>query len=300
MAIKSGLGIGLESLIPTNTKTVTKNINNNIELENNLSGNKVILEIDVDKIFENPYQPRKKFDQSSLEDLANSIKEQGILQPLVVTRKGRGEYELVAGERRLKASKIAGFKKVSVIVKELSDQKKMEAAFVENIQRENLNTMEEAKTCQNLKDKFDLTTEEIAHSIGKSRETVSNSLRMLSLPAEVQRYILNGDITKALAMSILKVSDSEKQILLAKEIMQKKLSQKEVEKIVNSQMIIKNKKTAIAEVDKHLLELEKKLSEGLKTKVKITGKTNKGKIVIDFFSEEELGEIMEIITHNIL
>lgn len=289
--INSGLGIGLSSLIP----------NKKINIENNgqTAGNsrEIVLDVEIDKISPNPYQPRKKFDHAALEELAESIKEQGILQPLVASKLSDGSYELIAGERRLKASKIAGLRKVPVIIKNFSSQKKMEAAFVENAQRENLNAIEEAKFYENLKQEFDLTLEEIAQSVGKSKETISNALRVLNLPAEVQRRIIEGKISKSLALEILKLDGIEKQILLAKKIDEEGLSGKEIAEIIKNQDKISVKGADIPTNPKNekLASTEKELQEKLGTKVKISGSLNRGKIAIDFFGEEELTRIARSI-----
>lgn len=290
--INSGLGMGLQSLIPAK-KTIqnqTQNLNQDVEA----GAGERILEIEIEKISPNPYQPRRRFEQSALEELAASIKEQGMLQPLVATKTGDDSYELVAGERRLKASKIAGLKKVPVIIKKFSNLKKMEAAFVENAQRENLNPIEEAKVYQNLKNEFDLTLDEIANSVGKSKETVFSSLRILTLPAEIQRQILDSKISKSLALIILKLSDVEKQILLAKKITEEGVSAKEAENIVKvqSRMPILNKKTAGA-ADENILRLENELRGRLRMEVRISGRIDKGKITIEFFNKEELDKILE-------
>lgn len=284
MSQKSGLGMGLSSLIP-NKKT-----NENIKTEKAKNIEDKILEIDIDKISANPYQPRKKFDQDALENLASSIKEQGILQPLLVTDKGMGEYELVAGERRLRASKLAGLKKVPVILKEFSEKKKIEVALVENIQRENLNLIEEAKVYQQLKDDYDLTLDETAETVGKSRETISSALRIFDLPAEVQRLIADGKISKMQAGLILKLKNIEEQILLAKKIANDGLSGKETEIIVEKKLntLNPNKKISVKNIDSRLSKIEEELANALKTKVKISGRAGKGKIVIEYYSEEEL------------
>lgn len=291
--INSGLGMGLQSLIPAKKiiQDQTQNLNQAGEIGER------ILEIEVEKISPNPYQPRKRFDQGALEDLAASIKEQGMLQPLVVTKTGDDSYELVAGERRLKASKIAGLKKVPVIVREFSSLKKMEAAFVENVQRENLNPIEEARVYQNLKDEFDLTLDEIAQSVSKSKETVSGAFRILSLPAEVQRFVAEGKVSKSQANIILKLENIEEQILLAKKIVNEGLSVKEAEKIAENKISagLGTKKIGVKNIDSRLSKIEEELAEVLKTKVRIIGKPEKGKIVIEFFSEEELDLMIDRI-----
>lgn len=294
--INSGLGMGLSSLIP-NKKTIQEQIKDSGKAEE--AGGERILEIDIEKISANPYQPRTKFDEDALADLAESIKRQGVLQPLLVTAKGQGEYQLVAGERRLRASKIAGLKKVPAILKEMTEQKKMEAALVENIQRENLNLIEEAKVYQQLKDDYDLTLDEVAETVGKSRESVAGNLRLLNLPAEIQRFVMDGKISKSHANIVLKLNNIEDQILLAKKIVNEGLSAKEAEAIVekkNSLGVSVIKKIGIKTIDSRLSKIEQNLSEALKTKVKISGNVNRGKIIIEFFNEEELGEVSKGIS----
>ena len=257
---------------------------------------KTIFYIEIDKIKSNPYQPRKDIGKVRLQELADSIKEHGILQPLVVTKVGNDAYQLIAGERRLKASKIAGLSEVPVIIRDSSEQEKVELALIENIQRDNLNPIEKAYAFKKLIDKFDFIQQDIAKRIGKSRETVANTLRLLNLPAEIQRAILANKITEGHGRAILTLSDLEKQILLFGEILKKKLSVRQTEavakKIVNSfskKSKTKNKKEA------YLVDLENKISEALGTRVRLTRKGKKGKLIIEFFSQEELNNLVDRI-----
>jgi len=257
---------------------------------------KTIFYIEIDKIKSNPYQPRKNIGKVRLQELADSIKEHGILQPLVVTKIGNDAYQLIAGERRLKASKIAGLSEVPVIIRDSSEQEKVELALIENIQRDNLNPIEKAYAFKKLIDKFDFIQQDIAKRVGKSREAVANTLRLLNLPAEIQRAILANKITEGHGRAILALSDLEKQILLFGEILKKKLSVRQTEavakKILNSfskKSKTKNKKEA------YLVDLENKISEALGTRVRLTRKREKGKLIIEFFSQEELDNLVDRI-----
>lgn len=299
MATKSGLGMGLSSLIPVKNNIKIKTEKGSAK-EAARDGGSGILEIDIDNISANPYQPRTSFEEGALKDLADSIKEQGVLQPLLVTEKESGEYQLVAGERRLRASKMAGLKKVPAILKEFSEQEKMEVALVENIQRENLNPIEEARVYRQLKDDYDLTLDEVAETVGKSSQTISSSIKLLSLPVEAQRYLASGQLSKLQANTILKLNNIEEQILLADKIVKDGLSQKDAETIVEKKTgsIVGSKKAGSKKIDNRLAKIEEELSGALETKVKVSGNIGRGKVVVEFFSEEELDRIMKHVTRN--
>lgn len=284
--------MGLSSLIPVKNNIKIKT-EKEADREAVRDGGSGILEIDIDKISANPYQPRTSFEEGALKDLADSIKEQGVLQPLLVTKKDSGEYQLVAGERRLRASKMAGLKKVPAILKEFSEQEKMEVALVENIQRENLNPIEEARVYRQLKDDYDLTLEEVAETVGKSGQTISSSIKLLSLPAQTQRYLVSGQLSKLQANTILKLNNIEEQILLSDKIVKEGLSQKDAENIVEKKTgsSIISKKAGSKKIDSRLAKIEEELSGALETKVKVSGNIGRGKVVVEFFSEEELDRI---------
>ncbi len=288
------LGKGLQSLIPPKDDNVRlSDVSESAQPTKHRRKN--ILYIEIEKIKRNPYQPRKNFDKAKLQELADSIKEHGILQPLVVTQT-RDNYQLIAGERRLGAAKIAGLSEVPIIIRDSSDREKLELALVENLQRDNLNPIEKAYAFKKLIDEFNFIQQDVAKKIGKSREVVANTLRLLNLPAEIQRAILNNKITEGHGRAILTLSDIEKQLLLFKEILNKKLSVRQAEAMTR-----KITKTLPAKLkpktrkDANLRDIEDKLSNILGTRVKLTRKGKKGKIIIEFFSQEELDNIINKI-----
>lgn len=258
--------------------------------------------IEVEKIKPNPFQPRKEFDEVKLRDLADSIKQYGILQPLVVTRreieKSDGglavEYELIAGERRLRASKLAMLTQVPVLIrigeegKEEQDRMKLELAIIENLQREDLNPVDRAKAFQRLVDEFGFKHNQIAHKVGKSREYVSNTLRILALPEEILAALAARRINEGHTRPLLMLSGrAEEQMTLYKEIIFKKLNVREAERIARRIAVEKARKKD-ASLDPEILELEHELTEKLGTRVQIEKREVGGKIVIDFFSREDV------------
>lgn len=251
--------------------------------------------ISIEKIKSNPHQPRKSLNKVRLQELADSIKAHGILQPLVVTRAG-DEYQLIAGERRLEAAKIAGLSEVPVIVRDSSEQEKLELALVENLQRDNLNPIEKAYAFKKLADEFNFIQEDIAKRVGKSREAIANTLRLLELPAEIQRAILENKISEGHGRAISTLPDIEKQPLLLKEILRKKLSVRQAEALAKKFATGLDKRIRMkTRKDSHLKDLEDRLSNILGTRVKLTRKGKKGKITIEFFSREELDSIIDKI-----
>ena len=260
--------------------------------------------VEVDKIRPNPYQPRKEFDEDALQSLAESIKQYGVLQPLVVTRKEEETpdgglkvyYELVAGERRLRAAKLAGLTQVPVLIrdKEDTDQEKLELAIIENLQREDLNPIDRALAFRRLADEFKMTHAQIAQKIGKSREYVTNTLRLLSLPEDIQRAIANGIISEGHARPLLMLSDKpDEQNTLFKEITLKKLTVREAEHIARA---IATEKIRKNNIPPKIRELEKKLSEKLGTRVRIETKDGGvGRVHIDFTSEADLEHLMKLV-----
>jgi ParB family transcriptional regulator, chromosome partitioning protein len=264
--------------------------------------------IEVDKIRPNPYQPRHEFDQAKLKDLAESIRMYGILQPLVVTRKeifpeGGGlvvEYELISGERRLRASKLAGLAQVPAIIRngEEDARVKLELAIIENLQREDLNPVDRARAFERLASEFNFKHNQIAEKVGKSREYVSNSMRLLSLPADLLSSLSEGKITEGHARPLMMLNDRpEEQMTLFKEIMVKKLTVREAEGIARRIAYDKVRKKERA-FDPVIVELEAKLTESLGTRVHIEQKEVGGKILIDFFSNEDLQSILRLVSAN--
>lgn len=293
--IKSGLGAGLNSLIPK--RKINRGESSNHVEESSKDFKEPVLEIDVLKISPNPHQPRVKFEQDALQELADSIREQGVLQPIIVTKKGGSDnYELVAGERRLRAAKMAGLKKIPAIVKKYSEERKLEVALIENVQRENLNIIEEAKVYLNLRDDFDLSLQEIADNVGKNPEYVSVAMKMLELPAEIQKLVAERKLSRNHGILILKVGDVEKMILLAKKVIDDKLTTSETEEIIARKFPEKNIKSnrgRSRNIDQELIKIENKLTDVLHTKVKLSGAIDRGSITLMFFSKDELDKLLK-------
>lgn len=249
-----------------------------------------IQEIEVAKISPNPFQPRKLFEAIALRELADSIQEHGVIQPLVVTITPIG-YELVVGERRFRAAQLAGLEKVPAIIKEsMVDQTKLEVALIENIQRQELNPIEEAQAYERLMKTFDMTQEQVAKKVGKSRPAVANTVRLLNLPAEIQRGVIEGKIMEGHARALLGLLDPEKMILMYKLVMEQNLNVRQVEAKVR-ELTVKKQMDAVA-LDPKLMALESELRGKLGTQVKIQRQGQGGKITIEFFSDEELQEIV--------
>lgn len=274
-----GLGKGLNALITSNM----------IEEEEH------VLEIPVADIRPNPYQPRKEFESSAIEELAQSIKEHGIIQPLIVRKSIKG-YELVAGERWLRAAKSLGLKKVAAVVKDYSDQQLMEIALIENLQRENLNPLEEAEAYEKLISHHSYTQEQLAKKIGKSRPHVANMLRLLQLPEQIRKMVSASDLSMGHARALLGVEKEELQLQLAKEAVKKGLSVRQLEELVKQANVSRetSKKKPLKK-EPQLIQLEERLRSRLGTSVKIKKGTKRGKIEIDFYSQEDLQRILEIL-----
>jgi ParB family chromosome partitioning protein len=249
-----------------------------------------IQEIEVAKISPNPFQPRKVFESHALRELADSIKEHGVIQPLVVTKTPVG-YELIVGERRFRAAQLAGLEKVPAIIKEaMVDQTKLEVALIENIQRQELNPIEEAQAYERLMKTFNLTQEEVAKKVGKSRPAVANTVRLLNLPAEIQRGVIEGKITEGHGRAILGLTDPEKMLLMYKLVQEQALNVRQVEAKVRE--LTTKRQMDSAAPDPKLLALESELRGKLGTQVKIQRQGQGGKITIEFFSDEELSELI--------
>ncbi len=288
--MSQALGRGLSSLIPK--KTVEKDSSN----EDNkvlkvLSDKDRIFHIDPSLIEVNPYQPRHNFSDISLQELVDSIKEHGIMQPLVVTRKGKG-YELIAGERRLRSAKLAKLTVVPVIIREASQQKKLELALIENLQRQNLDAIETARAYERLMNEFNLSQEATAKRVGKARSSVANILRLLELPEEIQRALSSGRISEAHAKYLLGISEKTKQLILFKKILHQNLSvsqtHEETKRLGGTKAA--QIKPNYADGDK-----EKKLRAFFGTKAKIMRAKKGGRVILDFYSDGELDNIIEKI-----
>jgi len=288
-----GLGRGLGSLIPKKTVTYGKNPFKSEVAEEEvviLQDNDRILKINPDRIDLNPHQPRTHFAENSLNDLAESIRQHGIIQPLIVTKKN-DHFELIAGERRLRSARILKLKEVPVIVREEKEQKKLELALIENLQRENLNPLETAYAYRRLIDEFNITQEEAANRVGKARSSIANALRLLALPAIIQEALSQGKITEAHAKYLLGLEGENKQLNMLKKIMRHNLTVAETDREIK-----KLGGTKAAKVKDYSDQArEEELSECLATKVEIKRQGRGGKILIDFYSEEELSEIINKI-----
>jgi len=288
-----GLGRGLSSLIPKKTITYGQNPFANPAADAELAvvqDGERILKISPDRIKMNPQQPRKNFTDAALNDLAESIKEHGIIQPLVVTRQGQ-DFELIAGERRLRSAKLAGLKEVPVIVREEKEQKKLELALIENLQREDLNPLETAFAYQRLIAEFNITQEEAAHKVGKARSSVANALRLLTLPAAAQEALASGKITEAHAKYLLGLEGETKQLAMLKKIMRQNLTVAETDREIK-----RLGGTKAAKVKDYFDRAkEDELSEFLSTKVEIRRQGKGGKVLIDFYSDDELQVIIRKI-----
>ncbi|SHH77221.1 chromosome partitioning protein, ParB family [Caloranaerobacter azorensis DSM 13643] len=286
---KRGLGKGLAALIPDEPL-------HNIE---NDSENRVI-NIDVSLIQPSKEQPRRKFTLDSLNELAESIKVHGLIQPIIV-RKIDDRYEVVAGERRLRAAKIAGFKQIPCIVKDFENRKSAEVALVENIQRKDLNPIEEAIAYKRLMENYNLTQDEISIVVGKSRPYITNTLRLLNLSQQVIDFILENKLTSGHGRALLQINDSNIQIKIAKEIIEKKLSVRETEKLIKElKKDGKRKKKNKNETEKDIfiLDVEEQLRKILGTKVQIVKGKKKGKIEIEYYNQDDLDRILDIILNS--
>lgn len=296
MAVKKkGLGKGLDSLIVPN-KNAESSEDNKTKKE---SKEEVISSeqmIKINMVEPNRDQPRKNFEEDALLELADSIKQFGVLQPLLV-RKQKDYYEIIAGERRWRAAKMAGMKEVPVIVKEFTEQEIVEIGLIENIQRENLNPIEEAMAYKRLMEEFKLKQDEIAERVSKSRTAVTNSMRLLKLDDRVQQMIIEDMISTGHARALLAIEDKDQQYELANLIFDEKLSVRDVEKLVKS---LKNpkkvKEKKIVENSFVYTNLEEKMKEVIGTKVSISSKgKGKGKIEIEYYSDEELERVFDMI-----
>ena len=291
MAVKKGLGKGLDSLI-------TDKVSKPVKPKSEHAADAVM--IDIKKVEPNREQPRKKFDEDALIELSESIKQFGVLQPLLCQERD-DYYEIIAGERRWRAAKIAGIKEVPVIIKKLSEQEIMEISLIENLQREDLNPIEEALAYKRLIDEFKLKQDEVAERVSKSRTAVTNAMRLLKLNEEVQQMVIDEMLTTGHARALLGIEDQDIQYVLAQQIFDQKLSVRDTEKLVKSmQNEKKGKKKEPEKLDSKLLAIYSDLEEQMKkimgTKVLINSKnSNSGKIEIEYYSQDELDRIIDLI-----
>ncbi|MBR5931564.1 MAG: ParB/RepB/Spo0J family partition protein [Lachnospiraceae bacterium] len=282
-AAKGGLGKGLDLLIPGASEEKEE---------------KNVILLKTSMIEPNKGQPRKTFDDAKIEELAQSIKQYGIIQPIIVSKKD-DYYQIIAGERRWRAAKKAGVKEVPVVVKDYSDREVAEISLIENIQREDLNPIEEAQSYKQLIDEYHLTQEELAQRVSKSRTVITNAMRLLKLHKDVQKMLVDGTISAGHARALLALEDQKQQLQIAKEIQEKNLSVRETEDLVKA---LNEKKPSTKKKEKDdgmgfiYRDLEKKMTAALGTKVKIKRKDKgKGKIEISYFSEDELDRLYGII-----
>jgi len=281
---KRGLGKGLGALIPEPSV---------------FTSGRTIVNIDVHKIVPSPRQPRSEFAQESLNELANSIKSQGIIEPILARVRG-GKYELVAGERRFRAAKKAGLTVIPAIVKDFSDEESLEISLIENLQREDLNPMDEAEAYVRLSREFKLTQGEIAKRVGKDRSTITNMIRLTELPREIQVSLRKGQITVGHARPLLSLNNSADRLALWKQILKNNLNVRDVEFLIQG----KGKKIAAYQrgrkrkftKNEELNDLTELLTSHLGTKVRIYGSQSRGKIEINYFSQEDLERLIELIT----
>ena len=290
MSKKFGLGKGLNALIPEDTvilepkKGKDKNDDNGYSL------------IDINLIKSNESQPRKLFDDEKIMELAESIKSNGIIQPLIL-RKDKYEYIIVAGERRWRAAKYIGIKEIPAVIMDLTEKQILEISLIENIQREDLNSIEEAIAYKKLITDFDLTQEQLSKRIGKSRVAITNTMRLLNLSEDVQQYIIEGVISEGHGRALLAITDSKLQCELAQNVIDDKLSVRELEFLIRKLKTKSepSKSKAKKETNPYYKEVIEKLENYFGTKVNVTNKNNKGKIEIEYYSEEDLQRILEII-----
>lgn len=260
------------------------------------------IEIPLDRISFSPYQPRKRYDDEGFEDLVRSVRVHGILQPIVVRAKGENNYELVAGERRVRAASAAGLTKIPAVVRDLTNQQSLEVALIENLQREDINPIEAALAYRRLIDEFDLSQDDIGFRLGKSRSAVANTLRLLNLPEEIRDSIARNEISEGHGRALLSIEDAERQRSVWRQIAERKLSVREAERLCREEAERKaaergvSRETSMAHTDDPILRhLEEQLRRRLGTKVSISRGRRGGCIQIDFYSEEDLDRIVSLM-----
>ena len=299
MAVKrGGLGKGLDSLIPDTGKVAEKEkkvkvVEKVVEKEEEKPTE---IKLKINEVEPNRNQPRQKFDEEALQELAESIRQFGVLQPLIV-QKRKDYYEIIAGERRWRAAKLAGLKEVPVVIRDMSEQEIMEISLIENIQRENLNPIEEAAAYKKLLEEFGLKQEEVAERVAKSRTAVTNSMRLLKLDERVQQMVIDGMLTTGHARALLAIEDPEVQFQTAVRVYNEKMSVRDVEKLVKNQdRKIPEKKQEDPQQQAVFHDLEERMKLALGTKVSINRKDQKkGKIEIEYYSMEDLERLMDIL-----
>jgi ParB family transcriptional regulator, chromosome partitioning protein len=286
---KKGLGRGLSALIPTGPETKTEP-----------RDQRSTLEVDVDRIAPSPFQPRRTFDEAKIEELAASIRNQGIIQPLVVRPKGDG-FELIAGERRWRASMKAGLTRVPVVLRDASDHEALQLALVENLQREDLNPIEEASGYRRLQEEFHWSQEEMAEKVGKSRPAIANSLRLLALPAEVQQEVAAGNLPAGQARALLGLHTEALILAACRDVIAKGLSTRETEKMVRLLIVGRKRRRGVPLIDPDLKSIVENLQRVLGTRVRLIPKARsaKGKIEIEYYATADLERIIQTITKGL-
>ena len=282
---KRGLGRGLQALIPEGEKRPETSV---------FLGGRTIVNIDLDSVFPNPRQPRTEFGEDTLEELTQSIRSEGVIQPILV-RPRTGGYELIAGERRWRAAKRAGLNRIPAIVKDFNDRQTLELALIENLQREDLNPLDEALGFAKLQAEFNMTQEQIAERVGKHRATVANALRLLELPDTIRESLGRGEITAGHARALLAFETPDAQIAMWQETREKNLSVREVE--LRKPASSRKSKVQPQRLAQHpdLQPIQEELTGRLGTRVSVVGSPERGRIIIDFFSKEDLDRILEIL-----
>ena len=291
---KRGLGRGLDAILQSPETDITSR---------DISGDYVagaVAEIDINLIEANPFQPRTEFDEEALEELAQSIKEQGIIQPITVRKLGYNRYQLISGERRLRASKLAGLTKIPAFIRIANDEQMLELALIENIHRENLNAIEVAISYQRLIDECNLTQEEVSEKVGKSRSAVANFLRLLKLPPEVQLAIRDGHISMGHARALININDKEEQLKLLQQIIMDEMTVRQTEELADKAKGKAEKERKQTNfIPEHFKSKIKTLSQTLNTKVKVKRDIKgHGSVVIDFKDEAEFDRIMELFNNK--
>ncbi len=287
------LGRGLDKILGSPETDITSK---------DISGDFVagaVAEIDINLIETNPFQPRTEFDETALRELAQSIKEQGVIQPVTVRKLGYNKYQLISGERRLRASKMAGLDKIPAFIRVANDEQMLELALIENIHRENLNAIEVAISYQRLIDECNLTQEEVSEKVGKSRSAVANFLRLLKLPPEVQLAIRDGHISMGHARALINITDKEEQLKLLQQIIMEEMNVRQTEELADKAKGTNKEKKQTNFIPEHFKSKIKTLSQTLNTKVKVKRNIKgQGSVVIDFKDEAEFDRIMELFNNK--
>ena len=300
--VSRGLGKGLDSLIPMGSVSSEKKADSKEESKESKDGKATETVVKITQVEPNREQPRKNFDEDALQELADSIKQFGLLQPILVQDR-KTHYEIIAGERRWRAAKLAGLKEVPVIIRDYTDQEIVEISLIENIQREDLNPIEEAQAYKRLLTEFNLKQDEVAERVSKSRTAVTNSMRLLKLCDEVQQMIIDDMLSTGHARALISIEDPEQQYTIAQKIFDEKLSVREVEKLVKDLNKPEKPKKESNKEDKSLdiiyEAIEEKLKQSLGTKVEISSKGNgAGKLEIEFYNHDDLDRIIELLSKS--